>query len=105
MIAIILVQAAIIYLLVGYINYVKRGSFYIVNFYAWPIGLLAQLITGVKNEPPWLTREVRLVELCRMAGVPEPLIATAGKPTPALSAADRLWAESVAKRWADRRPS
>ena len=43
-------------------------------------------------------REARLVELCRMAGVPELLITTAGDPMPALSDADRQWAETVAKR-------
>lgn len=105
MTAIIFVQTAIIYALVGYINYVKRGSFYINNFYAWPIGLLVQLVYGEKNDPPWPNREERLVELCQMSGVPALLIASAGKPMPVLSEVDRLWAESLAKRWADRRPS
>jgi hypothetical protein len=49
---IIIVQSIVIYSLIGYINYKRLGSFYIVNFCVWPLGLLAELITGEKNFPP-----------------------------------------------------
>ena len=48
-------------------------------------------------------REARLVELCRMAEVPQPLVDDAGKPMPELSGADLEWAKEVAARWVARR--